>query len=106
MEIATFGLILPRTIAIQLRCRGHSRKRRSSYNHWPRFFGRRFSVAHLLQRPILNAMFAGLVEEIGEVLWIRASEKKTQLQIVAPQMAKKVRTGDSISANGCCLTVS
>lgn len=51
-------------------------------------------------------MFAGLIEEIGEVLWIRASDKGTQLQIVAPRTAKKVRTGDSISANGCCLTVS
>jgi riboflavin synthase len=51
-------------------------------------------------------MFAGLIEEIGKVLWIRASDKGTQLQIVAPKMAKKVRTGDSISANGCCLTVS
>ena len=51
-------------------------------------------------------MFAGLVEDIGEVLWIRASEKRTQLQIVAPHIARKVRTGESVSANGCCLTVS
>lgn len=51
-------------------------------------------------------MFTGLVEELGTVLWIRATEKGTQLQIAAPGIAASVRIGDSIAVNGCCLTVS
>lgn len=51
-------------------------------------------------------MFAGLIEEIGKVLWIRVTDKGTQLEIAAPRIAKKARTGDSVAANGCCLTLS
>jgi riboflavin synthase len=51
-------------------------------------------------------MFTGLVEEVGSVLWIRASNRGTQLQIAAPRIAKEIRTGDSVAVNGCCLTVS
>jgi riboflavin synthase len=51
-------------------------------------------------------MFTGLIEEVGTVLWIRATDKGTQLQIAAPRVAKKMRTGDSVAANGCCLTLS
>ena len=50
-------------------------------------------------------MFTGLVEEIGTVLWIRATERGTQLQVAAPGIATGVRRGDSVSVNGCCLTV-
>lgn len=51
-------------------------------------------------------MFTGLVEEIGSVLWIRATERGTQLQLSAPGIAEQVRKGDSVSVNGCCLTVT
>jgi riboflavin synthase len=51
-------------------------------------------------------MFTGLVEEVGSVLWIRASDRGTQLQIAAPRIAKEIRTGNSVSVNGCCLTIS
>jgi len=51
-------------------------------------------------------MFAGLIKEVGKVLWIRATDKGTQLQIAASHIAKKVRTGDSVAANGCCLTLN
>lgn len=51
-------------------------------------------------------MFTGLVEEIGSVLWIRATEKGTQLQIAASGIAEGIRSGDSVAVNGCCLTVS
>ncbi len=51
------------------------------------------------------SMFTGLIEEIGSVLWIRATERGTQLQVSAPQISEDVRKGDSISVNGCCLTV-
>jgi riboflavin synthase len=51
-------------------------------------------------------MFTGLIEEVGQVLWIRATERGTQLQIAAPHIATGIRTGDSVAVNGCCLTVS
>src|ERR1700681_4092663 len=51
-------------------------------------------------------MFTGLVEEVGSVLWIRASDRGTQLQIAAPRIATTIHTGDSVAVNGCCLTVS
>ncbi len=49
-------------------------------------------------------MFTGLIEEVGSVLWIRASKGGTQLQIAAPLIAQDLRQGDSVSVNGCCLT--
>jgi riboflavin synthase len=51
-------------------------------------------------------MFTGLIEDIGLVLWIRATEKGTQLQVNAPRIASNIRRGESIAVNGCCLTVS
>ena len=51
-------------------------------------------------------MFTGLIEEIGTVVAVRASHRGTQLQIDAPRIAKKIRSGDSISVNGCCLTLA
>lgn len=51
-------------------------------------------------------MFTGLVEEVGQVLWIRATERGTQLQIAAPGIAGELRKGESVSVNGCCLTAT
>ena len=51
-------------------------------------------------------MFTGLIEEIGSVLWIRATERGTELEIAAPDIAKYIRTGDSVAVNGCCLTIT
>ena len=51
-------------------------------------------------------MFTGLIEETGSVLWIRATDRGTQLQLSAPRIAGDVHTGDSIAVNGCCLTVA
>lgn len=51
-------------------------------------------------------MFTGLVEEVGRVLWIRATDQGIQLEIAAPRIAPEARTGDSIAVNGCCLTVT
>lgn len=51
-------------------------------------------------------MFTGLIEEIGTVLWIRGSERGTQLQISAPKLASEAAEGDSVAVNGCCLTVT
>src|SRR6202158_6608442 len=51
-------------------------------------------------------MFTGLIEEVGNVLWIRATEGGTQLQVFAPQIAAGTPACDSIAVNGCCLTVT
>jgi riboflavin synthase len=53
-----------------------------------------------------GGVFTGLIEEVGKVLWIRATERGTQLQIAAPATAEEIHTGDSIAVNGCCLTVT
>jgi riboflavin synthase len=51
-------------------------------------------------------MFTGLIEEVGSVIAVRASDHGTQLQIAAPRIAKKIGTGDSVAVNGCCLTIA
>ena len=51
-------------------------------------------------------MFTGLIEEVGTVSSIREREHRKQLQIVAPRTARKLRVGDSVAVNGCCLTLS
>ena len=51
-------------------------------------------------------MFTGLIEEVAKVLWIRMTDRGTQLQVNAPQLANKTNVGDSVAVNGCCLTVS
>src|SRR5215218_8470787 len=51
-------------------------------------------------------MFTGLIEEVGSVLWIRATESGTQLQIAAAGIAPGVTQGESVAVNGCCLSVT
>jgi riboflavin synthase len=51
-------------------------------------------------------MFTGLVEEVGECLWLRQTSKSVQLTLSAKRISRDVRTGDSIAVNGCCLTVT
>jgi riboflavin synthase len=51
-------------------------------------------------------MFTGLVEEVGSVRWIRATERGTQLTVTAAATAEFIRVGDSVAVNGCCLTVT
>ena len=51
-------------------------------------------------------MFTGLIEEVGEVIAIRASDSGIQLQIAASGIAKKSRSGESIAVSGCCLTLT
>ena len=53
-----------------------------------------------------NGVFTGLIEEVGRVLWIRMSDRGTQVQLTAPKLAPAIAVGDSIAVNGCCLTVS
>ena len=51
-------------------------------------------------------MFTGLIEEVGSVIAVGASKNGNQLKIAAPHVAKKIRHGDSLAVNGCCLTLS
>ena len=51
-------------------------------------------------------MFTGLIEEVGNVITVGASKNGNQLKIAAPHVAKKIRRGDSLAVNGCCLTLS
>jgi riboflavin synthase len=51
-------------------------------------------------------MFTGLIEEVGSVTAVDANKNGNQLKIVAPRVAKKIRRGDSLAVNGCCLTLS
>lgn len=51
-------------------------------------------------------MFTGLVREIGEVGWLRRTDQAVQLLIEAPRTADRVRIGESVAVNGCCLTVT
>jgi riboflavin synthase len=51
-------------------------------------------------------MFTGLIEEVGTVTSTHERKRRKQLQIVAPRIAKKIRTGESVALNGCCLTLS
>jgi len=51
-------------------------------------------------------MFTGLIEEVGTVVALDLSRDQKRLEISAPQLAEKVRLGDSVAVNGCCLTVA
>lgn len=51
-------------------------------------------------------MFTGLVREVGEVGWLRRTDQVLQLLIKARRTSARVRTGESVAVNGCCLTVT
>ena len=52
-------------------------------------------------------MFTGIIEEVGHVTWLRrSSQSGLQIQISAPGIARGLHRGDSVSVNGCCLTVA
>jgi riboflavin synthase len=51
-------------------------------------------------------MFTGLIQEVGRVVGVGASDRGTRLQIAAPRTATQVKIGESIAVNGCCLTLA
>ena len=51
-------------------------------------------------------MFTGLVREVGKVIWLRRSDRTVQLLVKGPRTATRVRIGESVAVNGCCLTVT
>ena len=50
-------------------------------------------------------MFTGIVEELGTIRGVTPVETGARLQIEAKTVREDVQIGDSISMNGCCLTV-
>jgi riboflavin synthase len=53
-----------------------------------------------------EAVFTGLIEEVGSVIAVGASKNGNQLKIAAQRVTKRIRRGDSLAVNGCCLTLS
>jgi len=51
-------------------------------------------------------MFTGIVEETGKVLACRTARGGSTLEIEAKTVTGGVKTGDSVSVNGVCLTVT
>lgn len=51
-------------------------------------------------------MFTGIVEEVGVVEGIKNGEKSSRITIKAKKVLYGTKLGDSISANGVCLTVT
>jgi riboflavin synthase len=50
-------------------------------------------------------MFTGLIQEVGTVRKAQREGKELWLALEAPRLSAKVRVGDSVAVNGCCLTV-
>ena len=50
-------------------------------------------------------MFTGIVEEIGEVLSLESRGDSVRLTVRGPTVVADAAPGDSISVDGCCLTV-
>ena len=51
-------------------------------------------------------MFTGIVEELGHVVRLETVEDSARLTVEAPTVTQDASLGDSISVNGCCLTVA
>ena len=50
-------------------------------------------------------MFTGLIEELGALTRIESRPKGRRLWVRAPMVVADTRIGDSVTLNGCCLTV-
>ncbi len=49
-------------------------------------------------------MFTGLIREVGQVQTAERQGQDLRLTLRAPELAPKVKMGDSVAVNGCCLT--
>ncbi len=54
----------------------------------------------------MEALFTGIVEEVGEIRGIKKGEKSSILSIKANKVIEDVKLGYSICTNGVCLTVT
>ena len=51
-------------------------------------------------------MFTGIIEELGTLEAVETAERSARLRIRSPHVLTDVADGDSITVNGCCLTVA
>ncbi|MBA3722935.1 MAG: riboflavin synthase [Parachlamydiaceae bacterium] len=51
-------------------------------------------------------MFTGLIEELGQIQSIQKNNQGIRFQIGAALILEDAKIGDSISVNGCCLTIT
>jgi riboflavin synthase len=68
--------------------------------------GCRRTIEHfhfLIQK--VTSVFTGLVEETGRIAQLSFQPPGVRLQIAVDQIALDAKLGDSISVNGCCLTI-
>jgi riboflavin synthase len=49
-------------------------------------------------------MFTGLIQETGEVAALERSGSQTRITVRATEIAKELKTGDSVAVSGVCLT--
>lgn len=68
-------------------------------------FARRKPLYSVTRQNVLASMFTGIVEETGQVISFTAQAGGWRLVVRAAKVLKDVALGDSISVNGCCLTV-
>jgi len=52
----------------------------------------------------MEALFTGIVEDVGEIRGIKKGEKSSILSIKANKVIEDVKLGHSICTNGVCLT--
>ena len=50
-------------------------------------------------------MFTGLIQEVGVVQETQRQGSDLRLSLESPALSPKVKLGDSVAVNGCCLTV-
>ena len=51
-------------------------------------------------------MFTGIIKEIGKVINIDSAAQSKKIEISCLKILKDLKTGDSVSVNGCCLTAA
>ena len=51
-----------------------------------------------------RAMFTGLIESTGTILDVVPGDSATRITIAAPDITRKLHTGDSVAVSGVCLT--
>ena len=54
----------------------------------------------------MDAMFTGIVEELGEVVALEEFADAARLTVRGPLVTAGASAGDSIAVNGVCLTVT
>lgn len=49
-------------------------------------------------------MFTGLIQEVGTVVKAEKQASDLRLSLEAPRLSPRLKVGDSLAVNGCCLT--